>query len=193
MQITVSLCMCVCIGGRRAQDLVSSHFYYLLCLHGGFERWERTERERWRCTCAVRQRMCVACGIRLTSHNEINWTATLRTNKTYSPRRLPTTHTRSFPRALLCRLIRHIGFVPSAALGIWFWSVFCISLFSHVSLSLIYIYVRRVCIWNLCAGIWKSWCNFSFFPVYSTKINSVKTFTTHSRKPAPKKPVCIPA
>jgi len=41
------VCVCLCVlGGRRAQDLVSSHFYYLLCLHEGFEQRERTERER---------------------------------------------------------------------------------------------------------------------------------------------------
>jgi len=43
------VCVCLCVlGGRRAQDLVSSHFYYLLCLHEGFEQRERTERERWK-------------------------------------------------------------------------------------------------------------------------------------------------
>ncbi len=151
----VCVCVCMCVSaGRRAKDLVSSHLYYLLCLHWGFERRERTESERCRWTCAVRQSMCFACGIRLTSHNETNWTATLRTDKTYSPRWLLTTHTRSFSRA-------HSRVPPDQAYrfcfkryrtGTWFWSVFCMSLFMSPSPSFLF---ACACFCNASVGIWK--------------------------------------
>ncbi len=84
------------------------------------------------------------------------------------------------------RLIRHIGFVSSATVqDTWFWSVFCMSLSCLLSLICICMRVLLQCV---CGYLKVCDVILFFFPVYSTKINSVKAFTMHSRKPAQKKP-----
>lgn len=150
------------------------------------------ERERCRCTCAVRRRMCVACGIRLLAMRRIEQQHCVQIRPA-----LPedyqlhiSTHSRSHSHTHT--VIRHIGFVSSAALQVLDFDLCFASVSFLTSPSPSFVFACA-CFCTVCAGISKCVMSFFFFPVYSTKINSVKAFTTHSRKPAPKKPVCIPA